>query len=545
MKRRREGPDCPEKEMRGLAKRAAVPTFIALSAGMALAHPLIAHAAADPSKAGAAAAGFPAELDDYVAQALRDWDVPGAALAVVKDAEVVAVRGYGVRELGKPARVDAETIFDTASLTKAFTAAAIATLVDEGKLSWDEPVHHYLPALEFSDSYLTENLTLRDLLAHRTGIKNNSAWYFGNLSQDELIAAFKHLQPQTPFRARWNYSNIGYQAAAEVASSVSGVSWEDLVTRRILQPLGMKCTIANFDDVPKRKNYASPHDVIDGVQLAVPREIARMSTPAAGGVQACAADLATWMLFQLGDGTWNGKRIISAEAMHEMQSAQINVPTTAAFRAARQVRHTVAYGFGWQVWDYRGHWFLWHTGSGDGQSACVALLPDEKIGVAFVINSWKQGGSAFNVHLVSRFLDYYLGEPTKNYLGEYKESWLKNTQRDADERRAVLEARPKVPRAALPLSAYAGRYRDRLGIGVSVVEEGGALFLRYGHGQRGRLEHWNGDVFRVRWENPLADAQRMTFISFAPDEAGKVNKLHMRVFGEDIDAERMADGASG
>jgi CubicO group peptidase (beta-lactamase class C family) len=510
--------------MRRSQLRAAVPTMVALSAGLALAHPLLAQGA-----------GLPAELDAYVAQSLQDWDVPGAALAVVKDGEVVAVKGYGVRELGKPARVDAATIFDTASLTKAFTAAAIATLVDEGKLSWDEPVHHYLPALEFSSPYLTETLTLRDLLSHRTGIKNNSAWYFGNLSHDELIATFRHLEPQTPFRAKWNYSNIGYQAAAEVARAVSGLSWEDLVTQRILEPLGLECTIANFDDVPNHKNYASPHEVIDGVQRVVPRETARMSTSAAGGVQACTADLATWMLFQLGDGTWKGKRIVSVEAMHEMQSAQINVPTTAAFRTARQVRHTVAYGFGWQIWDYRGHWFLWHTGSGDGQSAYVALLPDEKIGVAFVINSWKQGGSAFNVYLVSHILDYYLGEPTKDYLAEYKESRLKSLQRDEDERRALQEARPKKPRASLPLSAYAGGYKDKLGIGISVVIEKDALVLQYGHGQKGRLEHWDGDTFRVRWESPVADS-RMTFISFAPDEQGKVDKLHMRAFGEDIDA---------
>lgn len=527
--------------MHGSLKRTALRTVVALCAGMASAHPLISHATADPNNADKASpAGLPAEVDNYVAQSLQEWDVPGAALAIVKDGEVVAVKGYGVRELGKPARVDADTIFDTASLTKAFTATAIAALVDEGKLSWDEPVHHYLPALEFSSAYLTQNVTLRDLLSHRTGIKNNSAWYFGDLSQDELLAIFKNLEPQTPFRAKWNYSNIGYQAAADVASGVSGLSWEDLVTRRVLQPLGMKCTIANFDEVPNRKNYASPHDAIDGVQRVVPRETTRMSTAAAGGVQACAADLATWMLFQLGDGTWKGQRIVSAEAMHEMQSAQINVPTTAVFRTTRQVRHTVAYGFGWQIWDYRGHWYLWHTGSGDGQSAYVALLPDDKIGVAFVINSWKQGGSAFNLYLVSRILDYYLGEPTKDYLAEYKQSWLKSLKRDEDERRALQAARPKVPRAALPLATYAGRYKDRLGIGVSVVEEKKALVLHYGHGQGGRLEHWNGDIFRVRWESPVAD-NRVTFVAFAPDEQGKVDKLHMRVFGDDVDAERIAD----
>ena len=361
---------------------------------------------------------------------------------------------------------------------------------------------------------------------------------------DELIAIFRHLGPQTPFRAKWNYSNIGYQAAADVASVVSGLSRENLVSRRVLQPLGMKCTIANFDEVPKRQNYASPHDSIDGVQRVVPRETARMSTAAAGGVHACASDLATWMLFQLGDGTWKGQRIVSAEALHEMQSAQINVPTSAVFRTTRQVRHTVAYGFGWQIWDYRGHWYLWHTGSGDGQSAYVAQLPDEKIGVSFVINSWKQGGSAFNLNVVSRILDYYLGEPTKDYLAEYKHAWLRGLKRDEDERRALAATRPKTPWAALPLSAYAGKYRDKLGIGVSAVERKNALTLHHGHGQRGRLEHRNGDIFRVRWESPEAD-NRATFISFAPDEQGKVDKLHVHVFSEDIEAERIADGAGG
>jgi hypothetical protein len=301
----------------------------------------------------------------------------------------------------------------------------------------------------------------------------------------------------------------------------------------------MKRTTANFDAVPTLGNFTSPHEVIAGVHRVVPREITRMSTAAAGGVQSCAADLATWMLFQLGDGTHAGKRILSAESMAEMHAPQIYVPTTAEFRARRQIRLSAAYGFGWQVWDYRGTLLLWHTGGGDGQSAYMALLPELNLGVAFLVNTWKAGGSGFNAQIASRIQDFYLGSPPRDYVAEYREALARSQKRDADERRALDKARLKNTRPTLPLASYAGTYRDRLGLDVAVTYDGTTLSLRYAGGQPGTLEHWHQDVFRVHWENPLADADRVTFAAFRIDESGKATDLHMDPFNEKIDAHRL------
>jgi len=224
-------------------------------------------------------------------------------------------KGYGVRTHGKSDPVDTETIFDIASLTKSFTAAAIASMVDEKVLDWGKTVHFYMPRLQFSDPYLTANVTMRDLLSHRTGLRNNAAPFRGHLSRTQIVDLFRSLEPVPPFRARWEYSNIGYALAGEIAASVANTSWEELVTHRLIEPLGMRRTTAYFDSVPAMGNYASGHVMIDGIQRPVARGRERHTTAAAGAVQSSANDLATWLLFQLGDGTFKGKRVLSSSSM--------------------------------------------------------------------------------------------------------------------------------------------------------------------------------------------------------------------------------------
>src|SRR3989442_14618823 len=186
---------------------------------------------------------FPKKLDDYVAATVRDWEIPG--VAVVKDGKVIAARGYGVREMGKPETIDENTIFDAASLTKSFTVAAIASLVDEKKMSWDDPVKRYIPTIEFPDPYLTANITMRDLLCHRTGVRaTNSAWYFTNVNRCQLLGLIKNMEMAAPFRTQSVYSNIGFTTAGEAAARAAGTTWENLIAQRIIVPLGMKRTTA-------------------------------------------------------------------------------------------------------------------------------------------------------------------------------------------------------------------------------------------------------------------------------------------------------------
>src|SRR6266480_1091607 len=471
---------------------------------------------------------FPQELDDYVAATVRDWEIPGVAIAVVKDGKVVVVKGYGVRELGKPETIDENTIFDVASLTKSFTAAAVASLVDEKKMSWDDPVRRFIPTIEFPDPYLTANITMRDLLCHRTGIRaTNSAWYFTSLNRSQLFGLLKNMEIAAPFRTQSVYSNIGFTIAGEAAARAAGTTWENLIAQRIIVPLGMKRTTAVFAQAPAMGNIASGHALINGVQRVTPREgTPRETTAPAGAIQSSAADLATWMIFQLGDGTFQGKRILSAEAMNEMHSPQIIIPTNEAFRTAGQVKYFGGYGLGWQVMDYRGNRMLWHSGTGDGQTAFLVLLPDSRLGVAVLVNSWK-AGPALNNAIASRIVDYYLGIPTRDYSAEYHESWRRSVQQQIEATRKFEASQLKGTTPTLSLSQYAGVYRDKLGLDVKVWLEGDTLRLQYGGGEIAVLSHWHRDTFRAQWQNPLHAEQRSALVQFNMSPQGTIAELTM------------------
>lgn len=484
------------------------------------------------------AAAFPAELNAYVEDLMKEWSIPGAALAVVKDGKVVVAKGYGVRELGKPARVDADTIFDTASLTKSFTAAMIATLVDEKKLAWDAPARDYLQSIKPKDPYIAANVTLRDLLSHRVGTRNNAAPYRGHLTRAQMVELFSKLEGE-PFRTSLVYSNVGYAVAGEIAAAVTGQSWEELVTTRLLKPLKMTRSTADYDAVPAMRNYASGHVYADGVQRVAPRGSERLSTAAAGAVHASARDLATWLLFQLGDGSVDRKQIVSADAMEEMHGPQVFAPTKQAFRESRQLKRFAAYGFGWQVWDYRGHPFLWHTGNGDGQLAYMALYPEDALGVAIIINTWRVPAQ-FNGAVINRVADHYLGLEPRDYLAELRASLKKIEAADAEREAKLLAAKPRGAAPALALGDYVGQYRDKLGLNVEIALVGDALTFSYAGGEIAKLELWRDNLFRLKWTN-IYSQLGADFVDFDVDAVGDVTGLRTTLMRDRIEASRVQD----
>lgn len=491
-----------------------------------------------PATTAAGQAAFPRMLDTYLAKAFADWEIPGAAVAVVKDGRVVHARGYGVRRMGTNDPVDEHTIFDTASLTKAFTAAAIASLVDEGRMAWDAPVRRYLPAIEFPDPYLTANITVRDLLSHRVGIRaTNYAWYLSGVTRQRLLTLVDSMQVAAPFRTRLAYWNIGYAIAGEASAAAAGTSWEELVTGRLLEPLGMKRSSVDFDVVPAMGNVATGHALVGGVHQAIPRETQRRSTAPAGVLHSSVADLATWMRFHLGDGTWEGRRILSATVMNEMHGPHVTGPANAEFRASRQMKLFPAYGLGWQVFDYRGHLLLWHSGNGDGHIAYLALVPDLDLGIVVLANTWR-AGTPLNAGLASRIVDHYLGGPTRDYSAESREGWARDRKRRLDAESALQAARRRDTTPRLPLAAYAGDYRDRLGLDVAVRLEADTLRLTIAGGEPATLVHWHDDQFRGRWQNPFHDEILSMFVTFGIDARGRVDRLLMAPYGEDVEALR-------
>ena len=485
--------------------------------------------------AAPALAQWPADLDAYIEKARVDWDVPGLAVTVVKDGKLLVAKGYGVRTLGKPEPVDENTMFDIASVSKSFTATAIATLVDEGKMRWDDPVRRYLPQVEFSDPYRTAYVTIRDLLSHRVGVEpGNFMFRFTGYSTDEVLRRIRFLKEREPFRTTMLYSNVGYTATGEAAAAAAGVPFAELLRTRLIEPLGMTgSTVGVPHDASP--NHASPHAVFEGRQQPIDHTKALNILPA-NAVNSTPRDIAKWMLFQLGDGTWNGKRIVSPQSFAGLHSPQVIIPTTADMRAARGVNFFAGYALGWQVMDFRGHKLIWHSGSQDGMPVFMALLPDDHIGVMVMVNTW----AAPTLHgaLASRILDRLLGvaEP-RDWNAEALAGYKRAVARESEARAATEKAHiPNAP-PSRPLDAYAGTYVDPLYGDMTIAMENGALTLQFARGQRADLSPWNYDTFRVRWRDRVYE-DFDTFLAFSLDPRGKPHRFEMRLNYDTVVAAR-------
>lgn len=481
---------------------------------------LVALAVTGPAPSLAAQSGappaerFPAELDRYIADVLARWQIPGIGIAIVRNDSTLVAKGYGVRRLGSPERVDENTVFDIASLSKSFTATAAAILVDRGVLRWDEPVRTYLPGLVLPNDTLTMQATLRDFLSHRTGIEPaNMMWMLTAVQPADVLQRMRYLRPVAPLRRTMIYSNIGYTVASEAMAAAAHAPIDALLRDLVIRPLGLRSTTWTYEQAATMPNVAAPHATIAGTQQVIARERQRRAIGGAAAVQSSAADLTRWMRLHLNDGVLDGTRYVSDSTMRAMHGVQVGIPTTPAMRAARLVQDTViGYGLGMQVLDYRGHRMLWHTGNGDGQVAWMALFPDDRLGIVVMVNTW----SAPNVHaaLVNRIADTYLGFPPRDWAGEFFPQVAAADSARREGARAMIAMRSRVaPR--VPLSAFAGRY-DHPVFGPVWIRGGEkGLTLRMGDGQVADLEYHGDDAFYVRWRLPLSREYYGTHLSFA------------------------------
>jgi len=478
-------------------------------------------------------AQLPPELDAYIENARVASGTPGLAVTIVRDGKLVVAKGYGVRELGKSERVDENTMFDIASLSKSFTAAAIATLVDDGTIRWDDPVRRWLPQVEFGDSCRTASVTIRDLLSHRTGVEpGNFMFRISNYSTAEVLRRIRYLKEREPFRTGMVYNNVTFTAAGEAAAVAAKMPFSDLVRARIVEPLGMRDSTVGIEHT-LAANHASPHALVGGVHQAIRNKKAMNILPA-NAVNSTAKDIARWLLFHLGDGTWEGKRIVSSEAMREMHSPQTIIPTTPEMREARGVHFFAGYGLGWQVMDFRGHPMLWHSGSADGMPVYMAILPADKIGVAVMTNSWEAG--TLHGALASRILDTLLEvkEP-RDWAGDTIAANQRASARAAEESAALEKTRIAGTSPSRPLDAYAGTYVDPLYGDLVVTRDGDHMTLQFAGGQKANLTHWHHDVFRVVWQDRVYEFAD-TFAAFGLDSAGSPRRLDMKLYRDQVEA---------
>ena len=458
-------------------------------------------------------------LDAYISKSVKDWKVPGLAISIVKDGQVIFAKGYGVRELGKPQPIDEYTLFAIGSTTKAMTAAALGMLVDEKKIQWDDPVSKYLPDFQLYDPYVTREVTVRDLLTHRAGLGNaDFLWYEQENSRKEILYRLRYLKPQTSMRSHFTYQNIMYVAAGEIVTSVSGIPWEDFVRQRIFKPLGMKDSVPLLADTKGRTNVASPHYLIDGKVRVIQNASVDAVAPA-GSVWSSVHDMAKWMLCMLEEG--DKKSVLSTSTRKELFRPQFIVDRQEFYPTARLTQpHWTTYSLGWFQHDYNGRAVDFHTGSIDGMVAIIGLIRDERLGVYMLGNL---DHAEVRHALMYRVFDHYAERPLCDWSAEFQKLYAELKEERESRRKKIEEERIPDTHPPLPLDKYAGTYSDPLYGTVNVAYDG-KLELRYGKGFVGELEHWHYDTFRAHWK---AEWRGSDLISFTLDSKGRPDSLKL------------------
>ena len=441
-----------------------------------------------------------AAIDDVVRGTMKQWSIPGLALVVVRQDKVVYREGFGVRTLGKTDRVTPDTVFPIASCTKSFTTLAMGMLVDEGKLDWDDPVRKHVPYFHLRDPLADAAVTLRDLVAHRTGVNaHDLLWYGVDWPLEKRIRQACNLNPAMRFRSSFRYQVVYFGAAGVAVGTASKGTWERFVQDRILGPLEMKASRCTFP-TEKDVELASPHRMDgDGKVAVIPRFPLGEPDPA-GSIHSTVRDLASYLRFQLGDGTWKGKRLISAESLAEPHTPQVVLRREGAAIALNPETLFLHYGMGWIVQDYRGKLLIMHGGSIDGFRAHLTLVPEAKLGIALLNNL--DGGLA-NVAISNSIVDLFLGAPPRDWSSYFHAIYEDGEREDRVRARELRQKRDKNKPPTAPLKAYAGAYHDAA-YGDCKIELADGRLVWVWERVRAPLEHFEGDVFLANY-GPLVD----------------------------------------
>lgn len=472
-------------------------------------------------------------LDAYIANARADWRLPGLAIAIVKDGQVVMEKGYGVRDIEKGGRVDENTLFAIASNTKAFTAASLAILVDEGEVSWDDPVRKFLPWFELYAPYVSEDMRIRDLLSHRSGLGTFSGdllWYGSTYSAEEVIRRARFLEPAYPFRSGYGYSNLMFVTAGLVIEAISGQSWPDFVSEHFFQPLGMDRTVTTTSVLPDTDDVATPHGRWRGTWVTFPWKNWD-NMVAAGGIISSVSDMARWLRLQLGQGTVDGERFFTAARSSEMWTVQNPQAVSAGTQRQFPSVHFQGYGMGWSLQDYLGRKVVSHGGGYDGMYSRVILVPEEDLGVVILSN----GMTSLQTAIGYRVLDAYLGGEEVDWSARMLPGEARGDQRKAQRIAAIENTRDPSAPASLALDAYAGTYTSDLYGDVTIAVEGDGLLLTMvpSPGQVAHLSPLHHDTFLLEWKErfPFFDKGSAHFVL---DAAGRVAELELYVPNDDF-----------
>ncbi len=466
------------------------------------------------------------KVDEVVEKTLETFNVPGIAVGIVHNDEVVLAKGYGIANINTGEKVNSSTNFGIASNSKAFTTTAIALLIDQGKINWDDRVKKYIPEFKMYDDYVTENFTIRDLVVHRSGLGLGAGdlmvWPDGHdFTPDDIIQNIQHLKPVSDFRTKYDYDNLLYIIAGVVIERVSGKSWTDFIEENFIQPLNMNRTAASWNTLKDRSNVIVPHVPIDG-ELKVVDRYTNSIFDAAAGLYSNVDDLIHWVKFQLNHGkTEDGRQLVSEEQMRQLSTPQTLQPnrTTEPYNTLFR-----AYGLGFQLQDMNGKLEVSHTGGLEGIVTQIIMYPQLDLGIIVLTN--QQSGAAF-MSISNTIKDFYLGLPEKDWVEHYSELIAKR-QGDADQ--IVSEVWKTVEENKKKRIAYidtlAGTYEDPWFGQVEISQSKGKLrFVSKRSSQlQGDMFYYKGDTFAVKWDNAYLHADAFAIIE---TKDGKVVGMKM------------------
>ncbi|MCF8304370.1 MAG: serine hydrolase [Bacteroidales bacterium] len=474
------------------------------------------------------------QLKAYFEQVITEWKVPGMAVAIVKDDSVILANGYGYKNIETKEPVDENTVFPIASITKSFTSAAIATLVDEGKLNWNDKVRDYLPWFELYSPYVSENMTITDLLCHRSGLKTFSGdllWYGTDYTREEIIRRAKYLEPAYGFRAHYGYSNIMFMAAGEVIEAVTGKSYEDYIAEEFLEPLSMNRTVPSISQMKKMDNTATAHTDKEGEVITIPF-LNWDNVGAAGLLNSSVQDMTQWIKLQLNRGTLSGKEYFSKEANHEMWRAHMVQEVNAGSKNLWPTTHFKAYGLGWGMNDYYGKKVVGHGGGYDGIISYLGMVPGEKLGFIILTNANSLLYYAMRYTILDAFLSEKDGKDWSKVMLDYQKKRAENQQKQEEK---LAEERMKNTSPTLHLKEFAGTYGGKMYGNAEVTVDNGQLTVQLLPAEKfkGTLTHWHYNTFRIEFrEFPSLPKGSCHFIL---DKNGAVKEMKIDVPNPDFD----------
>jgi CubicO group peptidase (beta-lactamase class C family) len=455
-----------------------------------------------------------AGLDDFVRSVMKDSAVPGLAVVIVDQDRIMLAKGYGGLQRGGQHTVDSETLFGIASMTKAFTSAAMGILVDRGAVRLDDPLSAALPGFRLDDTYVSRHATIRDALAHRTGAASEDLLWYVNCkaTPQELISRLSALPQQSSLRDQFIYNNLMYLVAGGVITQKGGKSWEEFISSELLQPIGMTRTSVHLADLNHLPNVATPY-IRDGDEILPVPHYAYQSTAPSGAIYSSAADLGRWLRLLLNAGSIDGRRVVSSQYLAEATRPQMLVGQTGpADELLYPDAHFISYGLGWFVSDYDGYKALSHAGGVDGMASFIALLPERHFGVAVLENLESDMSRAA---IRNWIFDRYLGRKDRDWRARHA-AWMTRSRRLTAERLQIAQsARHLGTRPSLPPSGYVGRFRNRLlGSAQIRLDASGSLTCQIGELPPMPLTPWNYDSFSLSWPDKNLNTQGPTLLTF-------------------------------